>query len=524
MNKTIHLSVFLIGILFLSCSTNSPQQKTNNDKQKKYSELYRPQIHFTPQAKWMNDPNGMVFFEGEYHLFYQYYPDSTVWGPMHWGHAVSKDLIHWDHLPVALYPDSLGYIFSGSAVADQNNTSGFGKDGKVPLVAIFTYHNAKLEKTGRNDYQNQGIAYSLDQGRTWKKYSENPVLKNPGIRDFRDPKVSWHEPSKKWIMTLATLDCISFYSSPDLKTWTKESEFGKGIGGHGGVWECPDLFPIKVEGTDLEKWVLLVSINPGGPNGGSATQYFVGNFDGKVFTNERKNREPRWIDCGKDNYAGVTWSGIPKTDGRRLFLGWMSNWQYATVVPTQVWRSAMTLPRELKLVQVAAEEFAVKGYPTSEFENCGAKWEDLITNHLQYQTVQVASFSLGKADAFDYSVELDLTASGLTTIQLSNTFNETFDILLDKAGQQCRINRKHSGEISFKPEFQEDSQIPVNLGDNVKIRMVIDQASIELFLDGGLVEITNIVFPKEIYNQVNIKSDQKFTVFNSKVRKLSSIW
>ena len=231
----------------------------------------------------MNDPNGMVYHNGEYHLFYQHNPDSTVWGPMHWGHAVSKDLVKWEHLPIALYPDSLGTIFSGSAVVDKNNTSGLGTKDNPAMVAIYTYHNAEGEKAGRKDYQTQGIAYSLDNGRTWTKYKANPVLKNPGIKDFRDPKVSWYEKGQKWIMTLAVTDHISFYSSKNLLDWTKESDFGADIGGHGGVWECPDLFKMPVAGTNEEKWVLIVNINPGAPNGGSGTQYFVGQFDGKNF-------------------------------------------------------------------------------------------------------------------------------------------------------------------------------------------------------------------------------------------------
>jgi fructan beta-fructosidase len=283
---------------FLSC--NSAKKAMNETGYT--NEKYRPQIHFTPKTGWMNDPNGMVFYNGTYHLMYQYNPDSTVWGPMHWGHATSKDLIHWEHRPIALYPDSLGTIFSGSAVVDLPNTSGFGKDGKPPLVAIFTHHDHAGERAGSSTYQNQSIAYSVDEGKTWTKYSGNPVVKNPGIKDFRDPKVSWHQASKKWIMTLATLDRISFYSSPNLKDWTKESEFGKDVGAHGGVWECPDLFPLDVNGKTI--WVLLVSINPGGPNGGSATQYFTGDFDGKTFTPFQT--DTRWIDYGPDNYAGVT--------------------------------------------------------------------------------------------------------------------------------------------------------------------------------------------------------------------------
>lgn len=238
------------------CKAQDPASKT-------YSEQYRAQIHFSPKQHWTNDPNGMVYFNHTYHLFFQYYPKGSTWGPMHWGHATSPDLIHWKERPIALYPDSLGYIFSGSAVVDSNNTSGFGKKGKIPLVAIFTHHDPKGEKEGTDKFQNQSLAYSLDNGNTWTKYKGNPVLRNPGIKDFRDPKVMWYAKEKKWLMTLATKDHITFYSAPDLKNWKKESEFGLEIGAHGGVWECPDLFPLKVDGKT--HWVLIVNINPGGP-------------------------------------------------------------------------------------------------------------------------------------------------------------------------------------------------------------------------------------------------------------------
>src|SRR5258705_1699538 len=293
-----------------------------------YDEPYRPKVHFSPREKWMNDPNGMVYHNGIYHLFYQYYPDSTVWGPMHWVHATSKDMIHWEQQPIALYPDSLGYIFSGSAVVDIDNTSGFGKDGIPPLVTIFTYHDPKGEKDGKSDFQNQSIAYSLDEGRSWIKYVNNPVVKNPGIKDFRDPKVMWFEKEKKWVMTLATKDRITFYSSANFKEWTKESEFGENAGAHGGVWECPDWFPLEYDGKQI--WVLIVNLNPGGPNKGSATQYFLGDFNGKSFL--PFNTETKWLDYGPDEYAGVTWSN---TGERKIFLGWMSNWLYANVVPTE---------------------------------------------------------------------------------------------------------------------------------------------------------------------------------------------
>jgi fructan beta-fructosidase len=523
--KRYLIIIFLIGIISQSCiNKGNKNQQTNNSVVGYYTEQFRPQIHFSPEAHWINDPNGMVFSNGQYHLFYQYYPDSSVWGPMHWGHAISKDLIHWKHLPIALYPDSLGCIFSGSAVVDVNNTSGFGKDGKGPLVAIFTYHDFVGEKAGTKTFQNQAIAYSNDEGMTWTKYDHNPVVKNPGIRDFRDPKVIWHEASKKWIMTLATLNTITFFSSPDLKNWTKESEFGEGVGKHGAAWECPDLFRLKVDGNDQEKWVLIVNINPGGPNGGSATQYFIGEFDGKVFHNESPSAEARWMDYGKDNYAGVTWSGIPQTDGRRLLIGWMSNWQYARKVPTPVWRGVMTLPRELTLKKLSSGEIVLNGYPTSEFENYGPKWVDLQSQVQKFAADSPASFALGKADAFDYSVELDLSTASQATFQLANSQNEVFDIVLDKEKQQVRINRNQSGETSFSKEFPVDIVAPATISDKVSLRLVIDQASVELFMDGGLLEMTNIVYPKEIYNRVNIKSDQEITVINSKVRNLTSIW
>jgi len=256
-----YLILLVTLFFFASCQ---PRGTSENPVGLKTTEALRPQFHFTPQSGWMNDPNGMVYYEGEYHLFYQYYPDSTVWGPMHWGHAVSKDMIRWERLPIALYPDSLGYIFSGSAVIDWRNTSGLGTEQTPAMVALFTYHDPVGEQEGRIDFQTQGIAYSVDKGRTWTKYDRNPVLPNPGIRDFRDPKVSWNEESHQWVMTLAVKDHIEFYGSPDLKQWNKLSEFGKSIGAHGGVWECPDLFPLKDEQGNT-RWVLFVSINPGGP-------------------------------------------------------------------------------------------------------------------------------------------------------------------------------------------------------------------------------------------------------------------
>lgn len=340
--KTIKLNTFRLVVFVLFIITCKGE-----NKQLYYQERHRPQFHFSPPEKWMNDPNGLVFYEGEYHLFYQYYPDSTVWGPMHWGHAVSNDLVHWKHLPVALFPDSLGYIFSGSAVIDWKNTSGLQTGKYPPMIAIFTQHSEVRLKNGRNDFQNQSIAFSNDKGRTFVKYNQNPIISNTGEKDFRDPKVVWNESSQKWIMVLAVGQKVKFFSSSNLIKWEYLSEFGTDVGAHGGIWECPDLFPLKVD--DMVKWILLVNVNPGAPNGGSGTQYFIGNFDGSKFINDNPKETTLWLDYGPDNYAGVTWTDIPEDDGRRILIGWMSNWDYAQTMPTVKWRNAMTIPRNLKL-------------------------------------------------------------------------------------------------------------------------------------------------------------------------------
>ena len=358
----IYLFPFLL-LLCMSCSHQAQEPQGKIEKEANYHEDHRPQYHFSPAANWMNDPNGMVYYEGEYHLFYQYYPDSTVWGPMHWGHAVSPDMVSWEHLPIALYPDSLGYIFSGSAVIDWDNTSGLGDGEEPPMIAIFTHHEMEGERNKTNTFQYQSIAYSNDRGRTFVKYDGNPVVSNPGIKDFRDPKVIWHEVSKKWIMVFSAYDKVRIYNSPNLIDWTFASEFG--IPDDTRLWECPDLFPIKVEGTEEEKWVLITSIQKEGPNGGTATSYFVGDFDGSTFIGDHKNQ--KWLDYGTDNYAMVTWSDVPKNDGRRLALGWMSNWQYAQKVPTDKWRSAMTLPRSL-ILHKTKDDYVLRSQPVKELK------------------------------------------------------------------------------------------------------------------------------------------------------------
>lgn len=482
--------------------------------QELYHEMYRPQIHFSPKEKWINDPNGMVYYQGIYHLFFQYYPDSTVWGPMHWGHAVSKDLIHWQQQPIALFPDSLGYIFSGSAVVDIDNTSGLGANGKTPLVAVYTSHDPIAEKAGRNNYENQSLAYSTDSGKTWKKFSENPVLHSPGITDFRDPKIIWYEPGKKWIMTLATKDRITFYSAPDLKNWKKESEFGKSIGAHGGVWECPDLFSLDYNGKKV--WVLIVNLNPGGPNKGSATQYFLGNFDGNKFTPDSK--KTKWIDYGPDEYAGVTWSN---TGNRKIFLGWMSNWIYANVVPSVTWRNAMTLPRELHIKAIGKDLF-VASQPVHELNTIQAT--SVIKKN--YKVLKTYNLSrLKNKITLPCRINLSLESIKDFSISFINEAGEKLLIGFDKKMNQYFIDRRRAGKADFHKEFAaKHFALRLSKSSSMNLSIIMDESAVELFADDGLSVMTEIFFPSKPYNQIQIETNESVVFKKIEYIELKSIW
>jgi fructan beta-fructosidase len=479
-----------------------------------YEEQYRPQIHFSPKQHWINDPNGAVFYKGMYHLFFQYFPGGSVWGPTHWGHATSEDLIHWQEQQVALYPDKIGYIFSGSAVVDKNNTSGFGKDGIVPLVAIYAQNDPVREQAGKNDVQNQSIAYSVDDGKTWLKYANNPVLKNPGIKDFRDPNVIWYEPLKTWVMALATQHHITFYSSPDLKNWTQESEFGKTLGAHVGVWECPDLFSLDDDGRKI--WVLLVSVNPGGPNKGSATQYFFGDFDGKAF--RALDTITRWIDYGPDNYAGITWTNTGK---RKIFLGWMSNWLYAKLVPTSAWRNAMTIPRELKLKRTT-DNLYLAAQPVKEL------------NKLESKKFTFKNISINKNFDLSSMVEqvvmpckfsIHLKASAGFSIAVSNKAGEKILIGFDKEQNHYFIDRTHSGQTDFQEDFAAKHVAPRLTGDSkIDLLLILDESSVEFFADDGLIVMTDIFFPSEPYNSISIQSQENIMIDNLEYTRFDSIW
>lgn len=679
------ISILCSALVLACCTQPSVSEKTGADMSSLYQEKYRPQVHFTPEQRWMNDPNGMFYYQGEYHLFYQHNPAASVWGPMHWGHAISKDLLHWEHQPIALYPDHLGTIFSGSAVVDHENTSGLGTQENPPIVAIYTYHDPVGEKKGRIDFQTQGLAYSLDKGRSWIKHPANPVLANPGIKDFRDPKVVWHEQSKKWIMVLAQADHVGFYSSENLIDWSFESNFGKDWGSHVGVWECPDLILLPIEGSDQHKYVLIVSVITGGPNGGSATQYFVGDFDGKTFqlddewqqalkpeaqvfpqgqifadfenglqgwtavgsafANEptadaqseqtqmqgfagqyllnsfsdkdkatgtltsslftinssyinfmlaggqfdgklgmnllidgqvvrtatgqnsktfqlhswdvtdlqgkqamlqvidevsgnwghiyldhivfsdkpaASKLEPAlWLDYGTDNYAGVTFSAIPGELQHSIFMGWMSNWQYAQTVPTEVWRSAMTLPRQLQLVK-SDGLLRLKSTLTAELQK-------LELNKKQFGPLSGRhQIALPKSEHQSGSSRIDLSLQqhqGVSELILHNQAGEQVKIEFDFVKKELRLDRRLSGEVGFDKNFGNVQIAPmVGVQSENTLTIVLDASSLELFWQDGQIVMTALLFPQQPYDSLQLNLAESSTIPQMTLTHLKSIW
>ncbi len=480
--------------------TGYSQIKQSDDFHFDSNEKYRPTYHFTPRYGWMNDPNGMVYHNGKYHLYYQHNPYGSQWGNLSWGHAISEDLIKWEHQQEGLTPDSIGAIFSGTAVIDKDNTAGFGKNA---IVAIYT---------SAAERQTQSIAYSLDNGQTFTKYEGNPVLTDPNIVDFRDPKVFWHKATNKWIMSLATTQTITFYESKNLKEWEKLSEFGEGLGGHGGVWECPDLFPLTYNGQT--KWVLFVSINPGGPNGGSATQYFIGSFDGKTFKADELPY-PLWLDYGRDNYAGVTWNNAP--DNRRILIGWMNNWDYAGAVPAINFKSASTLPRELMLVH-NGKHLVVSNPPVKEI--AGLRNETKRIEDIQVESTYTIDKLLDKNDGA-YEIEMTLEAGSIDTFgfTLENRKKEELKYSFNLEKGELDIDRSKSGITDFSEKFApEVIKAPLTKKNTYRIRLFIDNASSELFINDGELVSTNIIFLTEPYNSLTFEG--KINVRNISVHKI----
>ena len=442
---------------------------------------YRSLYHQTPSFGWMNDPNGMFYDEqtGIWHLYYQHNPYGAMWGNMHWAHSTSRDLIHWDHQPIAIRPTGLGTIFSGSAVIDRNNTAGFGENA---LVAIYT---------ADGESQKQAIAYSLDGGQTFTHYAGNPVLTDT-IADFRDPKVFWDSLTNRWVMTLACQQEIRFYASDNLKDWTYLSRFGEGYGCHDGVWECPDLVELKVESPKSKvesKWVLLVNINPGGPFGGSATQYFIGDWDGKEFVveSQKSKVESKWLDYGMDHYATVTYHNAP--EGRVVAQGWMSNWLYANNLPTLPFRSQNTIARDLSLYTDGNGEYRVAVKPSPEY--------DALRGEIVVQPTEACVIDVRRTKD-----------DGPMIVTLSNEKGEKVVMTLDLRKQTFSMDRRHAGDCSFSKDFATVTTAPLCKCKNEKITLFIDRCSIEAFDGEGAWAMTNLVFPSEPYNHIDVQGGE----------------
>lgn len=506
------------GALGSMPTTNEINQMIESVKQNK-EERFRPGFHFSPPSNWANDPNGLVYFEGSYHLFYQYHPYSSKWGPMHWGHAVSRDLVHWEHAPVALFPDEHGAIFSGCCVVDWKNSSGLFEDSPG-LVAIFTHADTHPE-TGQ-PRQRQSLAYSRDKGQTWHKYDGNPVLSEAELIDFRDPKVFWHPQSERWIMVIVAGDHARFYASSNLREWTLTGEFGRGEGSHDGVWECPDLFELPVDDTGRTKWVLIISIgdHPDCPEG-SRTQYFVGEFDGKTFINDNPADHILWLDHGRDNYAGVTWSDLPEQDGRRVIIGWMSNWKYANETPTGSWRGAMTLPRALSLSSKKGSVVLTQ-MPVREVEQL--REDSMIWNEVEITPENPFSQTTG-TELIEMEAEINVQSGDKVHIHLQSSGQSELVIGYDPAKEWLFIDRSKSGVTDFHPSFA--SRHGANLAaedGRIKLQVWLDRNAVEMYANNGLVVLTDQFFPDAPIENIEVKTEAGRVVLNSlQVHLLKSI-
>ena len=449
-------------------------------------EKFRPIYHHTPAYGWMNDANGLVYKDGEYHLYFQYNPYGSKWGNMHWGHSVSKDLVHWTHEQPAIARDTMGHIFSGSCVVDHNNTAGFGKDA---IIAFYTSHKGL---PGNHQRQQQCIAYSLDNGRTYTKYEGNPVVTPfDGLENFRDPKVFWYAPQNKWVMIVSADKNMRFYESKDLKKWNYMSEWGAGFGPQPNQFECPDFFEMAVDGNaQHKKWVMIVNINPGFVYGGSGTMYFVGQFDGHKFTCDTAPNDVKWLDWGKDHYATVTYSNTP---GRVIAMPWMSNWQYANQVPTKQYRSGNSIPRDLDLYEYEGNTY------------CG------VTPSPELK----AARSKKSTKTLSESCEMVVTLKGNATITLFNELGEKVVMTYDDKIRTFSMDRTKSGQKDFSDDFAALTTAPVH-GKMIQLRLFIDRSSIEAFDAEGRMAMTNLVFPTKPYNKVSIKGKGKYVVYNLK--------
>ncbi|WP_165848090.1 glycoside hydrolase family 32 protein [Paraburkholderia lacunae] len=465
----------------------------------------RPHYHFTPSHGWMNDPNGLLQKDGIYHLFYQYYDggwaladgqfkDPMVWGPMHWGHSTSRDLVHWKARPVALSPDKRigntaveGMIFSGSAVFDSKNTSGFGTIQHPPMVAIYTL----ADTFGAGSGQRQAIAYSVDSGTVWKKYASNPVLPYNNSETFRDPQVFWFGGDSKWAMVISCGDRVCFYNSPDLKQWSKVGEFGTQESGIGAPWECPDLFPLRVtrSGKEEIKWVLVVSVQHGAPSGSFGTRYFVGDFDGKTFKNLASVTDFKWLDYGSDNYAARTWQTTTVDLKHRTMIGWMANWTYAKTLPASKYRGSMTIPRDITLQYDESGYYLTQRPISAAIAPLRKRTRELTLDDAHpVKAIQTSVPALVKAD-----ISLS-PSSGRFELAVFEHEGQQFSIRYDARAAEVSVDRRSYAGYIFDSDKAPQTARASPVKHHLRLQVLLDVNSMEVFVNDGKQTFTNLLF------------------------------
>ncbi len=488
-----------------------------------YDQPYRPQFHFSPRENWTNDPNGLVFFQGEYHLFFQYNPFGDEWGHMTWGHAVSPDLLHWKQLPAAIPEQNGIMIFTGSTVIDERNTGGFCTGGKPCLVAVYTGYTP--ESGSRPSLQTQNLAYSNDRGRTWTKYTGNPVL-NLNMSDFRDPKVFWSGQSRQWVMAVSLPNDhkVRFYGSPDLKGWKQLSEFGP-EGATAGQWECPELFELPIEGGGAKRWVLKVGLNPGALQGGSGEQYFVGEFDGKAFRNDNPATLQLWTDYGKDCYCALTFNGLPNNQ-RAVMIGWMDNWQYAAKVPTSPWRGQMTFPRSLSL-RKTAEGIRMIQQPYDGISKLETKKDGNIASAGSLDGINraVAIWKL-PGHSFQLKSDIDLGSAQEVGLKILAEAGSYTLIGYERNAKKLFVDRTHSGKMDFSSDFPARVDAPLDVAKGaLRLNVLVDRNSVEVFADNGRITSTMLVFPPQGANRIEYYANGGQTgQISATAMAVESIW
>ncbi len=513
----------MLLVLTAALSPRSAAQDAPNDQS--YDQPWRPQYHFTPPKNFMNDPNGTVFYKGEYHLFYQFNPEGNVWGHMSWGHAISRDMVHWQNFLVALHEAAGEYMaYSGSAVVDWNNSSGLCKNPDPQdhscLIAIYT--------AAYKERQKQHLAFSNDRGRTWTNYSGNPVA-DLDAADFRDPNVFWYAPRHKWVMVAVLADerTLVILDSPDLKQWTKRSTFGP-AGDTAGQWECPDLLELPVDGTKEKKWVLIINRNPGAPADGTGVRYLVGQFDGTKFSSEVPDAPALWADWGKDFYATNTWNDMPAGDGRRVWIGWFSNWQYANTEPTELWRGAQSVPRTLKLHRYA-DGLRLVQTPITELKRLRHEKLRVVDTTVADATEKIRASGL-TGQTYEFESELQPAKDGEIGFRLRKGKDEETVLGFDSAHGELFIDRKHSGEVSFSKDFPGRHAAALEKKLTIKLHVFVDRSSVEVFANDGERVLSERIYPHpgsdgiELYEKGAAEKGTGGKIISLTMWQLDSVW